>query len=122
MNSEQQQALLNLLQAEFNPDGDIHFLAISEQYIPAKNQERPVYQIRVALTFQEGESVNPYFDGNDLFVTINGTEIKFIFEQEWADGPPIMEGSPNGLALRWVSEVNTPFFVSPEALLASQSD
>lgn len=108
--------LLSLLEETFNSEGDIHFLAVAEKEIQIHGKERPVHQVRVALTFQEGDKVNPYFDGTDLFVSIGDDSIKFILEKNWADGPPAMEGSPIELALGWVSQLAEPFFISSEAL------
>lgn len=86
--------LFSLLRSSFNVTGDIHFLAIAEKEIPVLEKEQPVHQIRVALTFQEGDTVNPYYDGTDLFVTIEEDNIQFALERDWADGPPAIEGSP----------------------------
>lgn len=119
MNSEQHQSLLKLLNDTFNPDGDIHFLAISEKQTSIQDQERPIHKIRVALTFTEDDSINPYFDGTDLFVMVTGTEIQFTLDEEWADGPPAVEGSPNEQALPWVSKLARPFYVSAEAISAA---
>jgi hypothetical protein len=116
MDKEQQQRIMAFLKEAFDPEGTIHFLAVA-----AMEQERvegspsDTIKVRVALTFQEDQSVNPFFDGTDLFIMITPTEIQFTQEDEWADGPPIMQGSPNELALGWVSELNLPFFVSTEA-------
>ncbi|MCP3776176.1 hypothetical protein NLX71_23230 [Paenibacillus sp. MZ04-78.2] len=43
------------------------------------------------------------------------TNIQLTHEDEWADGPPIPEGSPIEFALGWVTELIGPFIVSPEA-------
>ncbi|WP_422658931.1 hypothetical protein ACK8P5_25290 [Paenibacillus sp. EC2-1] len=42
--------------------------------------------------------------------------IHFTPENDWADRPPAMEGSPTVLALGWMSELAEPFYVSPELL------
>ncbi|MNW32866.1 hypothetical protein D3C74_98160 [compost metagenome] len=119
MNKEQER-LVSLLESTFNPEGDIHFLAIAEKQIQIHEKERPVHQVRVALTFKEGETVNPYYDGTDLFVTMDDKDnIQFTLEKEWADGPPAIEGSPIEFALSWVSELTEPFYISPEALAAA---
>lgn len=113
--------LLKLLKTTFNLEGDIHFLAIAEKQIQVNKNERPVHQVRVALTFKEGDTVNPYYDGTDLFVTMDDEDsIQFTLEEKWADGPPAIEGSPIELALGWVSELAEPFYVSPEALAAAK--
>lgn len=114
--------ICKLLESAFNPEGDIHFLAIAETQIQTHEKERPIHQVRVALTFQEGDTVNPYYDGTDLFVTIGEDSIEFTLEKEWADGPPAIEGSPIEFALGWVSELAKPFHVSPEALAAAKAN
>lgn len=119
--NEKHKKLFALLEKAFNPTGDIHFLAISETQIQAFTKERPVHQVRVALTFNEGDTINPYYDGTDLFVTLEGDNIQFALEKEWAQGPPAVEGSPIELSLGWVSELAKPFYVSPKALAAAQS-
>ncbi|MBU5353185.1 hypothetical protein KQI74_12875 [Paenibacillus barcinonensis] len=117
-----QRKLLALLESTFNPEGDIHFLAITEKKIQAHEKERPVHQVRVALTFQGGDTVNPYYDGTDLFVTIGEDNIQFALEKDWADGPPAIEGSPIEFALGWVAELAEPFYVSSEALTAAEAN
>lgn len=121
MNRKQDQ-ILKLLESNFNPEGDIHFLSIAETQIQIYEKERPVHQVRVALTFQEGDTVNPYYDGTDLFVTIGEDSIEFTLEEDWADGPPAIEGSPIEFALRWVSELAEPFYVSSEAFAAAEAN
>ncbi|MEK4513557.1 hypothetical protein [Paenibacillus sp. FSL K6-2524] len=78
--------------------------------------------MRVALTFQEGDTVKPYYDGTDLFVTMGEGSIQFTLEKDWADGTPAIEGSPIEFALFWVSELTEPFYVSPEALAAAKAN
>lgn len=119
--NENHTELLLLLETVFNPEGNIHFLAIAKKQIQVNEKERPVHQVRVALTFKEGDTVNPYYDGTDLFVTMDEDSIQFALEEEWADGPPAIEGSPIELALGWVSELAEPFYVSPEAIAAAKS-
>lgn len=119
--NKQQKQLLTLLESTFNPQDDVHFLAIAETQIQVHDKERPVHQVRVALTFKEGNAVNPYYDGTDLFVTMDENGIHFTLEKDWADGPPAVEGSPIGLALSWVSSLAPPFYISPEAIAATQS-
>lgn len=120
--NENQKGILELLDATFNLQQIIHFLSISEKQIQVLKKERPVHQVRVALTFQEGATVNPYYDGTDLFVTISEDSIQFTLEEEWAEGPPAIEGSPIEFALGWVSELAEPFYVSPEALRAAEAN
>ncbi|PWW37886.1 MULTISPECIES: hypothetical protein [Paenibacillus] len=121
MNKTQGQ-LLSLLETTFNPEGDINLLAIAEKEIQINEKGRSVHQVRIALTFQEGGTVNPYYDGTDLFVTIGEDNIQFTLEKDWVDGPPTIEGSPIEFALGWVGELAEPFYVSPEALAAAEAN
>lgn len=116
MNKETRQRILDFLKTSFDTDCTIHIMAVAaaQEDQDVSNQE-VTFKVRVAITFQDGSEVNPYFDGTDLYVTIAVDEIRFAREDEWADGPPLREGSPNELALDWVSELAPPFFVSPHA-------
>lgn len=118
MNAKEHQ-LFRLLEVTFNPEGNIHFLAISETQIQSSCEVHPIHQIRVALTYKTEDIITPYFDGTDLYVAIRSNGIQFVNENEWSDGPPIMEGSPIELALEWVSELAPPFWVSQEARTAA---
>ncbi|CAM4221061.1 hypothetical protein L1N85_16130 [Paenibacillus alkaliterrae] len=122
MNSNTQKRLLDFLKLTFDYDGAIHFLALSakESSSDAENQTTR-FKLRLALTFRESDTVCPYFDGTELSVDVSPEDIRFADEDEWADGPPIMEGSPNELALSWVSKLAPPFFVSPEAQEAASN-
>ncbi|SEL78810.1 hypothetical protein [Paenibacillus sp. OK003] len=114
--------LIKLLEETINPEGEIHFLALAEKQLQTHEKERPVHQVRVALTFQEGDTPNPYYDGTDLFVTMDEAHIQFTLEKDWVDGPPAIEGSPIEFALGWVSELAEPFYVSPQALAAAEAN
>jgi hypothetical protein len=121
MDKSWQQRLLDFLNLALNPNGDICLLAVSAIEQQKEHRETVQLKVRVALTFRDGEGVNPYFDGTDLFVAMNPNEVRFIREDGWTEGPPIMEGSPNELALGWVSQLAPPFFVSPEAREAAKT-
>lgn len=111
-----QRRLFDFIKQEFDHDGTIHFLALSAvEQQHDKLASLVIFKVRVALTFQAESSVNPYFDGTDMFVCMTPTEIQFTQEDKLADGPPIREGSPIKLALGWVSELALPFFISSEA-------
>lgn len=115
MDNSTQQRLLDFLTASFDTDGTMRYLAVSASEFETTDKPNVLYKVRVAVTFQEGDSIIPYFDGTDMYVEIGLDTIQFAREHEWADGPPIMEGSPNELALPWVSKLSPPFFVSAEA-------
>ncbi|OME28905.1 hypothetical protein BSK63_23635 [Paenibacillus odorifer] len=117
MDECQEDKLCELLNDTFNPEGDTYILAIT-----AATYESAIYKVRIALTYQDSDGINPYFDGAELFVQITPEGILFVNEELWADGPPLMEGSPIELAFGWVSELNAPFFVSPELLRLGETD
>lgn len=115
-----QQRLFDFIEQEFDRDDTIHFLAlaaIEQQHVVQAHST--IFKVRVALTLQADSGISPYFDGTDIFVSISPTDIQLTHEDEWADGPPIREGSPIELALSWVTELAVPFFVSPEAQQAA---
>lgn len=116
--------LQKLLEETFNSEGDILILAVAitplENSPLALGSISSAYQVRIALTYMDNEGVVPYFDGSDLYVSITVNDIEFILEDEWTDGPPLVEGSPIKLVLSWVSELAEPFYISPEALAATQ--
>ncbi len=121
---KQQQIILDFLKISYDPEGTIHFLAVAamEQERVVEHSQSITVKVRVALTYQEDRSINPYFDGTDMYILLTPTEIKFTREDDWADGPPIMEGSPIELALGWVSQLNVPFYVSTEAHEAAHKE
>lgn len=125
MNNIQEKLLIKLLNDTFNPEGDIHILAISAVTsldAPHEIQHSSFYKARIALTYQDSDGINPYFDGTELFVKITPEGIRLAKEEEWSDGPPLMEGSPIELAVGWVSDLNAPFFVSPELLRLGETN
>ncbi|RAV19461.1 hypothetical protein [Paenibacillus contaminans] len=82
-----QQRLYNFLTQQFNPDGSIHFLAISAIKLEQEKPNLPTnIKVRLALTFQDSSGMNPYFDGTDLYITITPEDIRFIEEEVWAKG------------------------------------
>lgn len=120
---KQQQKILNFLITSLDPEGTIHFLAVAAmEQEQIEHLQSIIIKLRVALTYQENQSINPYFDGTDMYILMTPTEIQFAREEEWADGPPIMEGSPIELALGWVSQLNVPFYVSSEAHEAAHKE
>lgn len=121
MDSITQKRILEFLKTAYDYNGTIHLLALSAKEATAKGTDLPHrYWLRIAMTYRESDKVCPYFDGTDLAVDVGSEDIRFAAEDEWADGPPIMEGSPNALALPWVSELAPPFFVSQDALEAAR--
>lgn len=123
MDIDQQSRLLEFLKSSFDPEETMHFLAVSATQVEQDGSEQKIkFKVRIALTFQEVDFINPYFDGTDLYVAISSNGIQFTNEDEWSDGPPIMEGSPVELAIGWVSDLAPPFWVSLEAREALAQD
>ncbi|ASA24929.1 hypothetical protein [Paenibacillus donghaensis] len=123
MNKQHQQRILDFLKTSLDPEGTIHFLAVAAmEQEQIEHLQSITIKLRVALTYQEDQSINPYFDGTDMYILMTPTGIQFAREEEWADGPPIMEGSPIELALGWVSQLNVPFYVSSEAHEAAHKE
>jgi hypothetical protein len=118
MDTEYQQRLLEYLKTSYDPDGMIHFLAVSAIVVESVDQN-VLLKARVALTFSDEEMVNTYFDGTDMYVKMEPNDIAFAREEEWADGPPLVQGSPIELAHGWVSELAPPFWVSQDAQQAA---
>ncbi|MFC5703055.1 hypothetical protein ACFPVX_17335 [Cohnella faecalis] len=123
MENDQHKRLLEFLESSFDHEGTMCFLAVSASQVGQDGSKQEItLKVRVALAFREGESVTPYFDGTDLYVTICSNSIQFTNEDEWSEGPPIMEGSPIALAAGWVSELAPPFWISLEAREAANRD
>jgi hypothetical protein len=114
MDTLMQQRLLDFLKTSFDTDGTLHFLATTAKKID-NNSSAELFKLRVAVTYRNGNSVIPYFDGTEMYIEVSPHSIQFAREHEWADGPPLMEGSPNEMALPWVSELAPPLYVSQEA-------
>jgi hypothetical protein len=123
MDKEKQLRILEFLKTSLDAEGTIHFLAVAAmEQEKVEHLQSITIKVRLALTFQEDQSVNPYFDGTDMYILMTPTEIQFTREDEWADGPPIMEGSPIELALGWVSQLSVPFYISTEAQEAAHKE
>ncbi|MFD1775432.1 hypothetical protein [Paenibacillus rhizophilus] len=113
------QHLLEFLKETFDYDGTIHLLAVAARRDGARDKLGESYwRLRLALTYSEGDTVNPYWDGTDLDVALAGNVLRLLDEEALANEPPIVEGSPNALAVNWVSELASPLWVSDEARAA----
>ncbi len=75
------------------------------------------------MTYRENDtSLNPYWDGTELDVALLVGNIWLLDEAALADEPPIIEGSPNALAIEWVAEIAPPLWVSNEAREAAATE
>ncbi|KHL95874.1 hypothetical protein QW71_09695 [Paenibacillus sp. IHB B 3415] len=112
--------MLEFLKKTLDYDGSIHLLAVAIRRMTDKNvTEETIWRLRVALTYREGNSINPYWDGTELDIIEEGEELRLLDEQALADEPPMIEGSPNELALDWVSALANPLWISDEARKAA---
>ena len=122
MNEVTQQRLLEFVRITFHYDETLHLLAVSATEVGrAKKSSETFWKVRVALTYREEDSMNPYFDGTDLEVAVDGMEIRLMEESLLANDPPIVEGGSNELAINWVSELASPFWISEEAEKAAKT-
>ncbi|MNN34948.1 hypothetical protein D3C81_1487800 [compost metagenome] len=62
--------------------------------------------------------LNPYWDGVEFDLYLNNGEFELFDESALADESPLIEGSPNALALDWVSSLGIPIWISDEVKLA----
>ncbi|OMF96833.1 hypothetical protein [Paenibacillus sp. FSL R7-0337] len=116
-NTSIREQLLKFLNETFNYDGTTYLLAVSARGSTGDGTAlESNWRLRVALTYRENDTtVNPYWDGTELEIALTGENICLLDEASLADEPPIIEGSPNALALEWVSEIAVPLWVSDEA-------
>lgn len=60
------------------------------------------WRLRVALTYKENDTVNPYWDGTEFDIAWGRNNILLLDEVVLTNEPPIIEGSPNVLALELI--------------------
>ncbi|GIP29134.1 hypothetical protein J23TS9_42640 [Paenibacillus sp. J23TS9] len=73
----------------------------------------PTHTIRLVLRTTDEEGTNDYVDGTDVYVKLD-QEIQianFVWEDLWAEGPPIFHGGTIPDALRWVRDLAEPFYI-----------
>lgn len=109
--------LMEFLEKTFDYDGKLQLLAVSARRDRTKGKSDELHwKLRIALTYREDDTkVNPYWDGTELEIALAGDSIWLLEESALIDEPPIIEGSPNALALEWVSEIAPPLWLSDEA-------
>lgn len=123
-NESRGKQLLEFLDRTFNYDGTTYLLAVSARVGTEDGTVLDSYwRLRVALTYRENDiTVNPYWDGTELEIVWAGDSIRLLSESALTDEPPIIEGSPNALALEWVAEIAPPLWVSNEAKEAAAAE
>ncbi|WP_019914330.1 hypothetical protein [Paenibacillus sp. HW567] len=115
INESLRQKILELLNKTFDYDGATHLLAVAIRKVAdGAFTEETILRLRVAMTYREGKSINPYWDGTEIDIILKGEHPYLLNEQTLADEPPMIEGSPNELALEWVSALATPLWISNE--------
>jgi len=76
------------------------------------NEEAPTHIIRLVLRATDETGTNDYVDGTDIYMKIdNAKTMQFVWEDLWAEGPPIFHGGTVPDALRWVRELAEPFYI-----------
>jgi hypothetical protein len=122
-NENLRKQLLEFLERTFDYDGTMYLLAVSARKMGINETAMESHwKLRVALTYKEGDTVNPYSDGTDLNIALSEDSLRLLDEAALADEPPIIEGSPNALALEWVSAIAPPLWVSDEAREAAAAE
>ena len=112
-NESLRKQLLEFLERTFDYDGTMYLLAVSARKMSINESAMESHwKLRVALTYKEGDTVNPYSDGTDLDIALSEDSLRLLDEAALANEPPIIEGSPNALALEWVSTIAPPLWVS----------
>lgn len=73
----------------------------------------PTHTARLVLRTTDEIGTNDFVDGTDLYVDFDNASMSvlFVWEDLWAEGPPIFHGGTVPDALRWVSELAEPFYI-----------
>ncbi|WP_042198149.1 hypothetical protein [Paenibacillus camerounensis] len=116
-NESRRKKLLEFLDRTFNYDGTTYLLAVSARISTEVGTVlNSHWKLRVALTYRENDNtINPYWDGTELEIAWAEDSIQLLSESALTDETPIIEGSPNALALEWIAEIAPPLWVSNEA-------
>ncbi|WP_101807456.1 hypothetical protein [Paenibacillus pasadenensis] len=77
------------------------------------DEEPPTHTMRLVLRTTDEAGTNVYVDGTDIYIRIDSATktAEFVWEDLWAEGPPIFHGGTVPDALRWVHELAEPFYV-----------
>ncbi|MGP0585563.1 hypothetical protein [Paenibacillus timonensis] len=91
---------------------------ITEGYTPYMNTNTPagtehIHVVRTVLRTSDLQGINPYVDGTDIFMSVNveNHTAELIWEDLWAEGPPIFHGGTIDAAHSWVRDLSEPFYV-----------
>jgi hypothetical protein len=91
-NETMRKQLLGFLERTFNYDGTVHLLVVSARRVGARGQSgEPHWRLRVALTYEENDTINPYWDGTELYIALVGDSIWLLDESVLANEPPIID-------------------------------
>ncbi|MFB9279394.1 hypothetical protein [Cohnella cellulosilytica] len=76
-------------------------------------EEVPTHTVRLVLRTTDEVGTNDYVDGTDVFIRVDNQNkiAELVWEDLWAEGPPIFHGGTIPDALRWVRELAEPFYV-----------
>lgn len=80
---------------------------------PTPNGDKPTHIVRLVLRTTDETGTNDYVDGTDVYVRIDQENqiADFVWEDLWAEGPPIFHGGTIPDALCWVRELAEPFYI-----------
>lgn len=80
---------------------------------PNAGAETPTHVVRLILRTTDEAGTNDYVDGSDVYVKLDQENkiVNLVWEDLWAEGPPIFHGGTIPDALRWVRELADPFYV-----------
>lgn len=118
MKQQIRKEILAFLKTTLDYDRTLHILAVSAKEIEGSRNEGH-WKVRVALTYREGDLLNPYWDGTEIDLILKENKFQLLDEGVFTNEPPIIEGSPNSLALDWVTAIASPLWVSDEARAAA---
>jgi len=80
---------------------------------PTPNGDKPTHIVRLVLRTTDETGPNGYVDGTDVYVRLDQENqiADFVWEDLWAEGPPIFHGGTIPDALRWVRDLAEPFYI-----------
>lgn len=127
--TQSQTVILATLRSQFEINGllgvhqqNIWIMALAaipfdeKQVTPILGNEEPsthTHTIRLVLRTTDESGTNDYVDGTDVYIRMDNENknVNLVWEDLWAEGPPIFHGGTIPDALRWVRELAEPFYV-----------
>lgn len=86
---------------------------LGKRNAPNAYAEIPTHVVRLILRTTDEAGTNDYVDGTDVYVRLDQENqiADFVWEDLWAEGPPIFHGGTIPDALRWVRDLAEPFYI-----------